>query len=366
MMNAVLVLALWCQDGDLSVSAKAKREDREFELTISGKGRSLQDQETVTLRLRRLANRLNWTDGAIVTEPTGDELRRMAQVDQQAFVVAERFPTAGEVEVRVSSGNPESGTAETSLVHRVFRVASATEEAHAIASDAGAIDSALRHLKLMLDDLERLRKDPAPPARKQARLERRVDWRKNAYRQELAHSYLSASARALALWIDDVEQASELEQAGKESPAMLSSLTGAPFSWEAARDELSTIETASLRERALLIVLEVGALVRQIAAAAAAGDARSWAHHDRDLTRALDVLRETDGKFRIGPFGGPYASHVDLSSGTLGELIVQAGAYLRSAEASLQCAPSNPEFEELGRMLTDRIAAFEVRLRTQP
>jgi hypothetical protein len=367
MMNALLVLCLLCQDGTLSVSGKAKREDKEYELTIMGKGRSLQDQETVTLRFRRLANRLHWSDGVLVTEASGDEIRRMAQVEHQAFVHAEHFPSAGEVEVQIGVGSPDSGAPEVPAAHRVFRVASLMEEAHAIANDAGVFDGALRGVRMLLDDLDALRKDPAPPVQRQARLQKRVDWRKDAYRQETAHSFLTASSKALALWLDDVEQAFDLEHTGKETSGMLSSLSGKLFSWEEARNQLAAIEAASLRERALLIVQEIEALGREIGAAVTAGDVRAWAHQDKELTKALELLREADGKFRNGPDAGHYGALVDLNSSTLDDLIVEAVCYLQAAASRIHCAPtSTTDFEDLGRSLMDRSAAFEVRIRTQP
>ena len=109
--------------------------------------------------------------------------------------------------------------------------------------------------------------------KRQGRLQKRIDWRKNAYRSEIARSYLTASARALTLWMEDVENASELEHAGKEVGTMTSLLTGKPFAWAEARTQLAEIEAVSLRERALLIVRAVEDLGHDIAASAQAGNA---------------------------------------------------------------------------------------------
>ena len=363
MMNALLVLALLCQDADLSVAGKAKRHDKDYELTVSGKGKALQDQDAVTLRFRRLANRVNWADGAIVTETVDDEIGRVAKVEHQTFVHAEPFPAAGEVELHVGVGAPE--TANARQVHRVFRVASLTEMAHAIGSDAAAIDAALRGLGRLLDDVEALKNDP--PMKRQQRLQKRVDWRKNAYREEISASSLSASARALSLWMDDLDAAAELERSGKDLSGMLSTLTGKPFAREDARNQLSVIEAVSLRERGLLIVRELEAVAREIAAAVSAGDAKTWARHDKEFTRTLEMLRENDGKFRGAPSGGRYAALVDLPGGTLDELIVQTIEYLQAAASCIHCAPSSStDFDNLGRTLMDRAAAFEVKIRTQP
>ena len=77
MINALLVLALVAQD-DVAVTGKGRREGGEYELTVSGKGKGLQGQQSVTLKFRRLANRVNWEDGAIKHWVThrGLELRR--------------------------------------------------------------------------------------------------------------------------------------------------------------------------------------------------------------------------------------------------------------------------------------------------
>ena len=148
---------------------------------------------------------------------------------------------------------------------------------------------------------------------------------------------------------------------------MISSLTGKLFSWEDARSQLSTLEAASLRERALLIVRELEALVPQIAAAVAAGDSRSWVRHEKEGTRALEFLRETDSRFRGGASGVLYATLVDLSFGTLGDLIAEAGSCLQTASSCLHCDPSTTSnFEDLVRTLMDRATAFELRIRTKP
>lgn len=363
MMNALLVLALLAQDADLSVTGKAMRQDKDYELTVSGKGKALQDQEIVSLRFRRLANRVNWADGAIVTETADDGIDRVAKVEHQAFVHAEAFPAAGEVEVHVGVGAPE--TSASRQFHRVFRTASPAETAHAIGSDAAAADAAIHGLARMLDDVEALQNEPPP--KRQQRLQKRVDWRKHAYRQEVATSSLSASARALSQWMDDLDAAAELERSGKDLSGMLSTLTGTPFSRAEARNQLSAIEAVSLRERGLLIVREIEAVARGIAAAVSAGDARAWGRQDKEFTRTLELLRENDARFRGALSGGRYAALVDLPGGTLDDLIVQTVEYLQAAAACIRCTPSSSaDVDDLGRKVLERAASFEVRIRTQP
>lgn len=365
MMNALLVLSLLCQDADLSVSGKAGRHDKDFELTVSGKGRALQDLEFVHLRFRALANRLHWADGAIVTEAADEDVGRVAKVEHQAFTHVEAFAAAGEVEVRIRLGAADGGPSDATQIHRVFRTATLPETAHAIGADADAFDAALRGVRRMLEDVDALKNEPAPPMKRQGRLQKRVDWRRNAYRQALASSSLGASARALSQWMDDMDGAVELERTGKDPSGMISTLTGKPFAWDEARTQLSAIEAASLRERALLIVREVQAVAREIGAAVSIGDEKSWNRKDKEFTRTLEQLRQNDGKVRGGAAGGRYAALVDLGSGSVDDLIVEAIAYLQAAAGCLRCTGATGDVEELGRKLLDRASAFEVKIRTQ-
>lgn len=363
MMHALLVLALLGQDADLSVEGRAKRHDKDYELTIVGRGGALRDQEFVHLRFRRLANRLNWADGAIVTEAVDEDAGRVAKVESQFFSHVEAFAAPGEVEVHVRVGGAEGGPTDVRQPHRVLRVATPAETAHAIGADAAAFDAALRGVRRMLEDVDALKKEA--PMKRQSRLQKRVDWRKNAYRQEAAASFLSASARALGQWMDDVEAATELERSGKDLSGMISGLTGRPFSWDEVRPQLGVIETASLRERALLLVREIGTVARDIASAVSAADEKSWSRKDKEFSRVLGMLRESDGQFRATILGGRYAALADLDSGTIDDLVVEAVAYLQAAAGCVRCAGSTNDFEELGRKLLDRAAAFEVKIRTQ-
>lgn len=365
MINALLLLALTCQEADVTVQGRAHRQDGEYTLTLSGKGKGLRDQEIVSLRFRRLANRVNWADGAIATAPVEEESVRTATVEKQEFQHHERFTSPGEVEVQISLGRPEDGSPEEKRIRRVFRSASLAEEAHAIGSDARSFDAALRGLRSLMEDLDALKADPAPAMKKQGRLQKRIDWRKTAYRAQVEHSFLTASARALASWLDDVENASELERSGKEAGAMMSVLSGKPFSWAEARSQLAEIEALSLRERGLLVVRTLEALGREIAAAAHAGTTAHWGRVEKDFDRVLDALQENDQTFRGAPSGSQYAALADLEGVTQTELLQQARKYLEAAAGSVRCTPQEGcEVEELGRGLMDRAAAFEVRIRS--
>jgi hypothetical protein len=165
--------------------------------------------------------------------------------------------------------------------------------------------------------------------------------------------------------MEDVENASELEHAGKDAGAMVSLLTGKPFSWAEARSLLSAIEAVSLRERALLIVREVEDVGRDIAASAQAGNAARWGRLAKEFERGIDALQENDQDFRGAPSGPQYAALVDLEGATVGDLVTQARQYLQAAAGCVRCAPeAGSDFEELGRSLRDRAAAFEVRIRS--
>ena len=221
MINALLLLSLLCQDPEVSVNGRGRRQDGEYELTVSGKGKGLRDHEIVSLKFRRFENRVAWDDRVLTTQPVDDEAARTAVVEKQEFVHQEKFPTAGEVEVVLGLGRPEDGASEARTIQRIFRIASPAETAHAIGADAKGFDAALRGVRSLLEDLEVLKREEVPPMKRQGRLQRRIDWRKNAYRADIARSFLTASARALGLWLEDVENASELERTGARLQAGL-------------------------------------------------------------------------------------------------------------------------------------------------
>jgi Tfp pilus assembly protein PilX len=105
----------------------------------------------------------------------------------------------------------------------------------------------------------------------------------------------------------------------------------------------------------------------RLAAAMSAGDAASFARKEKEFTKTVEMLREADGLFRKGPSGGHYAALVDLNGSTIDDLVTEAAGYLQAAAGCIHCTPSSvSDFDDLGRKLMDRAAAFEVRIRTQP
>jgi hypothetical protein len=347
MINALLVLAVVCQDADVAVTGQGRRTGGEYELTVTGKGKALKDQETVSLRFRRVANRLNWEDGAIVTSPVGDESSCLATVEKNAFVHRERFPVAGDAEVHVGAAR------------HVFRVSTGVEEAFAIGSGARRVDAALRGVRLMVGDLETMREEMCPALRKQSQVQKRIEWRRNAYRQEIADSFLTASAHALTLLMADLDAAQEMERSGKDATTLVSTLTGSPFSWDEVRSQIEAIEAASLRERALLIVRAAGATAREIALAVRANQAAAWTRHEREFTRTLEALKDIDQATRTGP-------HSDLYEPQIESLLAQVREYQQAGADCIRCIKSEDgEFAQFGQALTDRVGALEEKLRTR-
>jgi hypothetical protein len=349
MINALVVLALVWQDADVVVTGHGRRSGGEYELTVTGKGKGLKEQESISLKFRRVANRLQWDDGAIVTAPAGEENACLATVEKNAFVHRERFAVPGEVEVRIGSAEPVT-----------FRTSTWTEEAHAIASASKRFDSALRGVRLMVGDIETARDEHCPALRKQSQVQKRIEWRKNAYRQEIEDSFLTASADALAKLMTDVEAAQELERVMKDPSTLISTLTGKPFSWDDVRGQIDEIDAASLRERALLVVRLVGAMAREIGAVVRSGDTARWNRVEKELIRTTDVLRDGDQAARTGPLADRYGALVESG---MESLLTQLREYLRAGESCIRCvASSDGEFAGLGQALAERVTALEQKL----
>ncbi len=345
MINALL-LALVLQEGDVTVTGHGRRQGGEYDLAVVGKGKGLRDYEVVSLAFRRLVNQLRWADGTIVSAPAEEEIRREATVENHEFVHHERFAIPGDVDVRIVRAHPDGAPAEMDVLRRVFRASSLSEQAHAIGSAAKRFDGALRGVRLLLEDLESVRKESCPPSRKQSQLQKRIDWRRNAYREEIADSYLAASARALTQLMTDIETALDLERHGKDTCSMLASLSGKPFSWDELPAQLEAIEAASLRERALLIVKTVEATAEEMTTAGRA---------EKEAARALDVLQEVDHAWRIGESAAAYVAAVDGAGRSLEEFLSHAQGLLKTEDS---------HHAEVSKSLMDEAAAYERRLRS--
>jgi hypothetical protein len=351
MINALLLLLAAGQDADVVVTGSGRRTGGEYELKVAGSGKSLKDGESVGLRFRRLANRVDWTTGDLRTVAVDDELARSATVERNNFVHHERFGVAGEVEVAIG--------AEDRPIRRVFRVSTLPEEASAIAGAARRFDSALRGLRLMIDDVLATKDEMCPMGKKPSQLQKRIDWRRKAYREEIADSCLTASAEALGRLMTDIETAIELERAGKDLTSLMFSLTGESFCWDEARTLVGEIEALSLRERALLAVRSLGAVAKEIAEKVRSGNTSGWIRAEKDFSRTMDTLVEADQAARTGPLGAAYAKVAD----GLESLISQARDFLKSGSACIGGAMADDgSFAGLGKSLQDRVAAFDQHL----
>lgn len=358
MINALLLLMVAGQDGELTVTGSGRRTGGEYELRISGTGKGLQEHEGISLRFRRLANRLDWAGGSLDTLAVGDEIARTAAVERNGFVHQERFASPGAVEVVIGSGDRP--------VRRVFRLSTLPEEANAIAAAAKRFDSALRGLRLMVDDADATKDEMCPVGKKQAQLQKRIDWRRKAYREEIADSFLTASADALGRLMTDIESAIELERSGKDVTSLMFSLTAESFCWDEARAIIGEIESVSLRERALLTVQALGVLTDEIAEKVRTGSASGWMRAEKEYSRTIETLFEADQAARTGAVGAAYATAADDSGTTLEALIGQAREVLKAAAGSIGGATADDAAAaDLAKSLRERVTAFEHRLRTQ-
>jgi len=356
MINALLLLWVAGQDADVALTGSGRRTGGEYELKVAGTGKALKEGESVSLRFRRIANRVEWATGSLRTIPVDDEVARAATVERNGFVHHEKFVTPGEVEVVVGADNQ--------TVRRIFRVSSPAEEANAIAAAAKRFDSALRGLRLMADDLSATKDEMCPVGRKQAQLQKRIDWRRKAYREEIADSFLTASADALGRLMSDIESAIELERSGKDAGSLVFSLTEESFCWDEARGLIGAIETLSLRERALLTVRTLGELAKEIVEKVRIGNTPGWTRAEKEFSRAIETLFEADQAARTGATGATYAGVADESGSTLEALIGQARDLLKAAEGSIGGAMADDGgVTDLGKSIQDRVASFEQRLR---
>jgi hypothetical protein len=357
MINALLLVMAAAQD-EMTVTGSGHRTGGEYELRISGTGKGLPEHDGVSLRFRRLANRLDWAGGSLGTVAVGDELPRTAAVEKNGFVHQERFASPGEVEVVIGSGDR--------AIRRVFRLSTPPEEANAIAASAKRFDSALRGVRLLVDDVDATKDEMCPVGRKQAQLEKRIDWRRKAYREEIADSFLSASADALGRLMTDIESAIELERSGKDTTSLMFSLSAESFCWDDAREMIGDIETVSLRERALLTVGTLARVAEEITEKVRSGATAGWLRAEKEYSRTIETLFEADQAARTGPIGAAYAQAVDESGTTLESLFDQARGVVRSASSCVGGAMADDgAFADQVKSLRDRLTAFEHRLRAR-
>jgi hypothetical protein len=312
----------------------------------------------VSLRFRRLANRLDWAGGSLATVAVGDEFSRTAAVEKNGFIHQEKFASPGEVEVVIGAGDR--------AIRRVFRLSTPSEEANSIAAAAKRFDSALRGVRLLVDDVDATKDEMCPVGRKQAQLQKRIDWRRKAYREEIADSFLTASADALGRLMTDIESAIDLERSGKDATSLMFSLNAQSFCWDAAREMIGEIETVSLRERALLTVGTLARVAEEIAEKVRSGAAAGWLRAEKEYSRTIETLFEADQAARTGPIGAAYAQAADESGTTVESLFAQARGVVQSAASCIGGATADDAaFADQVKSLRDRLTSFEHRLRAR-
>src|SRR6185295_387510 len=74
MINALLLLWVAGQDADVALTGSGRRTGGEYELKVAGTGKALKEGESVSLRFRRIANRVEWATGSLRTIPVDDEV----------------------------------------------------------------------------------------------------------------------------------------------------------------------------------------------------------------------------------------------------------------------------------------------------
>src|SRR5438034_8666136 len=126
MMNAMILLAALAAQSDVALEAHVRRLGAEYELSITGKSRSLPDGSIASLRFLRMANRIDWAARSIVTQPLDRAWGRFASVERGAFHHRELLAGPGEVEVDVSFQQEGSAEAPPCLT-RTIRVGSVPE-----------------------------------------------------------------------------------------------------------------------------------------------------------------------------------------------------------------------------------------------
>lgn len=283
MMNVLLLSMALVQGPDVSVQGQGRRVGGEYELSITGKGRRLPDDALVSLRFRRIVNRVDWASGAIETRPMDHVWGRCASIERGSFQHRELLPSPGAVEVEFSIRG--EGDVPPVSFTKVFRAAAVPEVLAALRGDAKRMDRALAEGRGLLEDLACGKGRAARKHLEKARL---------AAQEDAASSVLSATGEKLDQFLADLEGALEIARADLQS-----AVTGDRFSFEAARAALAGIEAIAVREKRLIQVREARWLAHEIARLAESGDARRlWARAEPSIGRSLKALEESSREGR--------------------------------------------------------------------
>ena len=329
MMNVMLLTAVLAQLSDVSVQAQGRRAGGEWELAITGKGRSLPDESVVGLRFRRIVNRAEWPGREIETRALDRAWGRSASVDRGSFHHRERLAAPGPVEVQLSLHRNEEAPPET--LTKILRVASVPDLLAALRADAKRMGRALEEARALLDEVA---------AGKGRAVRDRLDRARAAAQEEASSSLFSATADLLDRFLADLDGA---------SAERVSAVTGERFGFDAARASLEGIGEIAARERQLALVGEAAWVAHEIARLAESGDARKWARAEPALGKGLKALEETSRAGR---------------SDEMALLLANLEMSYSLASSRLGCTPSDsPEWEKLQHELIRGAALLEESIR---
>jgi hypothetical protein len=325
MMSTLMALAVVLQDPELAVQGRVRRRGGEYELTLAGRGKALEDGATVGIRFHPVSRRLDWEERRIETY-TAEEAGagRSVAVKKGGFAHVERFAAPGAVEVRIllekSPATP---------VVRTFRLAAGHEAAETLERDLREIERAGEGLLTLIEEGEDILDAPCGAGKRGREYRAKVERRVAGWREAMARSGLPAAAGAFERLAGDIEGS-----AHARCVRPLSSLSGRPFHLEQVPEYLEGIREAMEREAAIAAAGELEAVRAEAGAVARSGDAAAWARAEPGFRKSLDALRrfsETRGGLRE----------------RLGPALERVTEFLPSAAAAANCAGSvGMEFDE--------------------
>ncbi len=346
-METLLALALAVQDPDLAVQGRVRRRGGEYELALAGRGKSLEEGMTVSLRFHPAGRRLAWEDRSIEDAlPEEASAGRSVPVKRGGFVHVERFGAPGTVEVRILL--EKEGAAPLPPIVRTFRLATGREAAEALERDFRELRRAGEGLLALVEEGEGILDAPCGAGRRGREYRLKLERRFGAWREAMAASSLRASADAFARLIGDVESAAH-------SPCVrpISALSGRPFHLETTPEYVEGILEAAEREAAIVLAGEIEEIRAEAAALVSRGDARAWARAEAEMRRNLEGLREGAASRR------PYQERLESLVGGAEELVgLSASAVVCPGSVAMQVeerqdslATAIREFQEEMRIL---------------
>jgi len=334
MMETLLALALVVQDPDLAVQGRVRKRGGEYELTLVGRGKSLEEDMTVGLRFHPVARRLDWESRSIGTfTPEEAAAGRCAPVKRGAFTHVERFAAPGVVEVRILL--EKEGKGPIAPIVRTFRLAPGSEVAEALESDLKELARAGEGLLTLIEEGEGILDAPCGAGRRGREYRLKLERRVAGWREAMSRISLPAAAEAFARLAGDVESAAH-------SPCVrpLSSLSGRPFFVEETPAYLEGIREAMERETMIIVAGELEAIRAEAVALARVGDSRGWNRAEASLRKSLDALR------------GPVARN-----GKLASILARTDEIVQLAASAIVCPGS------VGMQLEDQQESLEASIR---